>query len=252
MRIRSLIRHAGLSAGRIVRAAFDAVLPVRCPFCGDFPENPSQYICEGCFDDLPRNSPCCPRCAAATVIALPDGVLCGDCQANPPPFDAAVAPLEYAFPVDAAVKRLKFDRKLFYAPAFARLMADALAARIDDAEALQPVPLHRWRQLRRGFNQAHLLAGLIGRRLSLPMCDLVDRTRSTPSQSGLDRAARRRNLRGAFRLRARTDAEHVVIVDDVMTTGETGRRVAAMLRRSGVPRISMLALARAQSVNAGA
>ena len=99
----------------------------------------------------------------------------------------------------------------------------------------------------RGYNQALELAKPLARALGIPLDrDLLTRTRATPAQTGLDAAARRRNLRGAFSLTAtRTLPEHVVLLDDVMTTGATLRECAQALRRAGAARVDVWALARA-------
>ena len=101
------------------------------------------------------------------------------------------------------------------------------------------------RKLRRGFNQARELALPVARALSVPVLDSVRRRRHTPYQSGLPAAERRRNLRGAFELSEPVRAQHVLLVDDVITTAATCRQIALLLQAHGVPEVSVLALARA-------
>lgn len=223
----------------------DALMPPRCMFCGVVSCADERSICTGCYADLPWIRYSCPTCALELPSEVANGVGCAQCQAAPPPFARTVAPLDYAFPVDAAIKALKFRRKLFYVPGF----ADVLSARIDqlssDIDALLPVPLHRWRQLRRGFNQAHELAKPIAKATGLPLIHDVQRIVATPYQSGLDAKARRRNLKSAFKVRRRIDARHVLIVDDVITTGETCRQLAKAVLASGADEVSVIAIARA-------
>lgn len=153
--------------------------------------------------------------------------------------------LAYRFPVDVAIKSFKFRRKLYYAPAFAEILGLAAAHLDDSIDALLPVPLHWRRKARRGFNQAEEIAKPLARQLRLPLLGNVVRQRHTPFQSGLDAVARRRNIRGAFYVRRVTGVRHVLIVDDVMTTGATVNQLAATLLQHGVPRVSALVLARA-------
>ncbi len=236
--LRRLIRRA-------VTSLESQLMPRRCAFCGVISEGGEGYICAGCFDDLPWIHDSCPRCAAAMPAGSERGLLCGACQAAPPPFFAAVAPLEYAFPVDAAIKAFKFHRRLFYVPAFAELLAAAAGRLPPDVDALLPVPLHRWRQLARGFNQALELAKPVSASMRIPLLSNVHRIRATPYQSGLTARERRRNLNGVFRVKGRLTASHVVIVDDVITSGETCRRLARLALDHGAGKVSVLALARA-------
>ena len=156
-----------------------------------------------------------------------------------------MAPLRYEFPVDAAIKALKFQRRLHYLPAFAAMLSGPVRQLPGGIDAMLPVPLHWRRQLLRGFNQATELCRLLAPLLQVPVLHRVVRTRSTRYQSGLGAGARRRNLRGAFRLSGSVALSHVLIVDDVVTTGATAGQVAATLRAGGVRQVSVLAIARA-------
>jgi hypothetical protein len=127
-------------------------------------------------------------------------------------FCKTVAALKYEFPADSALKAFKFNGQLHYAPAFASLLLPLLKHEFADADALLPVPLHRWRHARRGFNQAAEIAKLLARASGLPMLRTIERIRATSSQSGLDAAERRRNLKGAFALRKPLSCRHPVIV----------------------------------------
>ena len=155
-----------------------------------------------------------------------------------------VTPLRYEFPVDAALKTLKFRRKLYYVPAFGELLCDAMNLLPGDIDALLPVPLHWRRQTWRGFNQAYELCRPIRSRYRLPLLEGVVRVRATRPQSGLDADERSRNVRDAFRLKRPPGVRHVLIVDDVITTGQTARHLARLLWRSGVESVSALAVAR--------
>jgi len=167
--------------------------------------------------------------------------LCGE---SLPPFTVCAAPLEYSYPVDAALKALKFRRRLDYVPALSELLWSAATALPDDIDALLPVPLHWRRHAMRGFNQAQELGRILRQRSGMPQLDNVRRTRATPYQSGLDARARRNNLRDAFAVRGVIAARHVLIVDDVITTGETCRQLAQVAMAAGARKISVLAVAR--------
>ena len=156
-----------------------------------------------------------------------------------------MAPLQYAFPVDRAVHALKYRGRLEFAPVLTPVMLSALAAAALDVDGIVPVPLHWLRQGQRGYNQAVELARPIARALDLPLSRQVYRRRRTKPQSGLDAGRRRRNLRGAFHVHGKVSARHVLIVDDVMTTGATVVEFALCLQKVGVERVSVLVAARA-------
>jgi ComF family protein len=112
-----------------------------------------------------------------------------------------------------------------------------------------PVPLSPKRRRRRGYNQADLVAGALAAMLGLPVRpDALSRERETPSQVGLDPAARRRNVEGAFRaLRAEVEGQVVLLVDDLFTTGATLASCARALRAAGSKEVYGLTVGRASS-----
>ena len=207
----------------MLRALEDALMPRCCAFCGTRTRDDEDQVCDGCMNDLPW------------VASQPT-------QA---PFIQFVAPLAYEFPVDAAIKALKFRRRLSYGPALAQLLRSVCTELPADIDAILPVPLHWRRHWWRGFNQALEIARPLAKQLGVPVIRSVKRRRATAPQSGLTAAERANNLRAAFAVRGAIRHRHVVIVDDVITTGATVRQLARTLRQAGVKRVSALAVARA-------
>ncbi len=170
--------------------------------------------------------------------------MCGECLRNPPPFDDVVTAFDYRFPIDRLVHRFKFSADLatgaYLGDALARAAA---AAPAPDLVLASPASAARLRE--RGFNPALVLARRVGTRLGVAVdaWGLV-KVRHTPPQTGLDRAGRRRNLRGAFSVRRRFDGLQVAVVDDVMTTGTTLSVLAAVLREAGASRVTGWVVAR--------
>lgn len=232
-------------AAAVARRCVDAVMPVACIFCGVECMGGERGICSGCFGDLPWLGPRCGRCAAPLAAMTDEGLDCADCQRSPPPFTAAAAAFHYEFPVDAAIRALKFHRRLDYVPVFGRLLASMAAALPDDIDGVLPVPLHWRRQFRRGYNQAAELARPVARAQGLLLVGGVRRLRPTRYQTGLSATERRLNVEAAFGVRGTLQARHVLIVDDVVTTAATCRQLAQALLAAGAREVSLLAVARA-------
>lgn len=214
--------------------------PLRCRFCGA----PVQGLplCADCRADLPWNRRACPRCALPQAHEAP----CARCAAHPPPFDAAWAPFRLETPVRQQIHALKYAAAFLHAGLLGRLFVEALRER--DAplpELVLPVPLHPARLWRRGYNQSLELARALHREAGLHVEPRwVRRTRRTADQIGMDAAARRRNVRGAFTVDPRVAGRRVALLDDVMTTGATLAELARACRRAGAAEIQAWAVAR--------
>jgi len=220
------------------------LLPLRCLLCGGQGKS-GRDLCGGCAGDCALNRPSCPHCALPLQASSP---VCGECLQREPPFAAAWAPFRYGHPLDLLEARFKFRGDLAAGRALAQLMIERAVEEAPLRPALMiPIPLHVSRLRERGYNQTLELARPLAGALGIPLRhDLLMRTRSTPPQTGLDARARGRNLRGAFALSESVRLpDHVVVFDDVMTTGATLREAARVLVRAGVSRVDVWALARA-------
>lgn len=219
---------------RMVDGWLSLLFPSTCAWCGA----PGSEACPPCQAGLPWNDPACPGCARPQV----HGERCGSCAAKPPPFDAAWTAFRLEVPVQKGIHRLKYQGQLIEAARLGRLLAPRLPSRPD---LILPVPLHRWRLARRGYNQAGELARQLGRLTGIPTDPrLARRIRPTPDQIGLTAVERRRNLRGAFHISSGLDGLHVALLDDVMTTGATLAELARACRAAGAARVEAWALAR--------
>ncbi|TDG15882.1 ComF family protein [Seongchinamella unica] len=223
--------------GRLADALFPNVCCLcqwRCP--GRLP------LCADCRNELAANARCCRRCALPLAS---DSLLCGQCLQAPPAFDRVVAPWLYGEYFAYILRRWKFQDDLALTP----LMADLWLRSADVTvlpDILLPIPLHWYRQWRRGYNQAELLAGELARALpGLPVdAGRLRRTRATAAQSGMDARQRARNLQGTFTVTGSCDNLRVALVDDVLTTGATAREAASALRQAGAARVDVWCLAR--------
>lgn len=225
------------------RIALDWMAPPVCAVCGQ--DGVGAPVCDPCRPELPWNVSACPRCAEPRPREVPAALPCGRCLLRAPPVVATVAPLRYAFPVDAMLRSLKFHHKAWVSTAMAHLLVHAVEAFAADCDAIVPMPLHRIRLGLRGYNQAAEIARPLARSLGLPMRHCLTRRRRTRPQSGLDAAARRKNLSNAFVVRGRRLPRKVMLLDDVITTGTTMNEAAATLLAAGIEDVVAVAAARA-------
>lgn len=217
-----------------------ALWPPRCLVCGERGDR-GRDLCRSCTGALPWLHSACPTCALP--LPMPASA-CGACLRRAPPLGAVHAAFLYARPLDRLLPRFKFHGDLAAGRLLSQLLADACAdwARPD---ALVPIALHRARLRQRGYDQALELARPLARALQLPLLEgALRRTRATAPQSELSALARRRNLRGAFACDGMALPAHVVLVDDVMTTGATLHAAARALHRAGVERVDAWVCAR--------
>ena len=226
----------------------DLVFPPRCPLCGAG-LSAQTGLCASCWNDLViPGEPACGSCNRPFGDGVPEGAICAACMANPPRHDGIAAGTLYNDASRRLVLAFKHGNRIALAPMMARLMTARLGF-VDQGWLVVPVPLHRWRLWRRGFNQAAVLAGEIAKaRGARLLVDALERRKPTPVLGGLGRKARARALAGAIAARSRHRAElkgaSVVLVDDVLTSGATSDACVAALKRAGAERVVVACFAR--------
>jgi ComF family protein len=182
-------------------------------------------------------------------IAHTKPLYCGECLKKPPDYDTTIAPLIYQDAVVSLITRLKFYHNFAAARLFAELIADRAIARYSISErpkVLIPVPLHTKRLRLRGYNQATLLANHLAKLTKIPVNrHFCRRIHHTLPQSKTSADLRHSNLLGAFAIGKASEAEHVALIDDVMTTGATVGTLSQVLKAQGVKRVSVWCIARA-------
>lgn len=234
---------------RLLEPFWDLILPERCRICEiSLPRYSPKGICSGCLSRIEyMGSGICRRCGTLLVSNEAAGSLCGGCIRNPPYWDIARSVVRYGPEVRQLLFRLKYRTDTTVLPALSTIIQPVLATFDQQWEHILPVPLYRSRLQQRGMNQAMLLAVMLfpdDKKRIDP--HLLRRNRATASQTGLNGAERRRNLRGAFGL---TDpgsiaGKRVVIVDDVFTTGSTVMECAKVVRKAGAAEIGVITFAR--------
>jgi ComF family protein len=230
-----------------LRSVVDFALPPRCPGCGAITQDEHSF-CLDCWSGLVfLGEPCCLRCGLPFEHDGGGAAECGACLAEPPRFDRVRAAVAYGeIPRKVALK-LKYGGRPGVAETMARLMERHLPA--GGEAVLAPVPLHRWRIWKRGYNQAALIAAVLARRSGSPATlDLLERRKSTPYLKGMGPRERALAVRGAFRVperrRADLQGRSVVLVDDVFTSGATANACARALKKAGAGEVSLLCWAR--------
>ena len=257
------------AVARVLRSPFDALscafFPASCVLCGSpLPHLTSVPICQVCWTEFSvARGELCARCGdaldwPALEVDASTSRFCRRCRLAPPPFVRAVAYGPYQGRMKAAIHALKYDRLRPAARGLGRMLAQAIAQLADEAPdelLVVPVPLYRSKYAERGFNQARSLAFYalkeLGKthpqwRLKLASTTLM-RLRATRSQAGLTPRARRQNVRGAFVVSdpAAVSARHVLLIDDIFTTGATARASAQALLQAGAASVWVATLARA-------
>ena len=214
--------------------------PCICPICKT--KQPQLKMCADCAALLAqkrRNHGQCGRCGTYGVRA---GV-CDNCRDWP----AYLVGNHSALPYEGNFRQAVLDFKYRGQPWMAQGLAEMMLPLVpEEAEILIPVPLHPNRLRQRGFNQSALLAKALAEQTGLPMTEqALLRIADTPHQTGLSRSKRRQNLQQAFAVgdRMAIAGRHVLLIDDVLTTGTTIAQCAQVLHQAGARQISSLTIA---------
>ncbi len=245
-----MFAHHVSTLTRAGSAVLDLILPHRCALCGTVLGH-ERGLCPVCWGELRFISPpLCPVCGRPSAADDDPDRACVGCATDPPLLRRTRAALAYDDTSRRLVIAFKHYGRLSLRPLLATWVERTAGELIGDVDLVAPVPLHRWRLLRRGFNQSALLAGPLGRPDGPSYVpDLLVRHRPTASQQGLGSEARARNVTSAaFRVhprhRAEVEGRRVLLVDDVLTTGATLAACARVLDRAGAAAVDAVCLAR--------
>lgn len=224
---------------------WEYLFPPRCIICDSVIPGREQGICGKCLPGVKYvMRPRCLKCGKA--IREEQNEICYDCGRKQHYYEAGRALYEYES-IAASIYRFKYKGRTEYARTYAAEIQEYLGKVISGWEAglLVPVPLHKSRMRKRGYNQAALLAGELSKRTGIPMDDqLVVRCRNTAPQKTLDPRQRQNNLKKAFKIAGNVvKLSTIIIIDDIYTTGQTVDEVAEVLLEAGAKRIFFITLA---------
>jgi len=247
----SQIRAAGNELWRRTReAALSLFYPSHCPVCEVETPDPGR-LCGECLAKARRISePFCQRCSEPFEGSISGEFTCANCRDRRFHFVCAAAAYRGQGVVRDLIHRFKYNRHFYLRHQLTAWLGEGLAdARVQAGriDALVPVPLHPAKEREREFNQADVLGRLLAQRSGIPLTRALRRIRYTTTQTRLDREERMENLRGAFKMRQDcivTD-RHLLLLDDVFTTGSTVNECARVLRQAGAASVRVLTVARA-------
>ena len=235
------LRNAGRICGEFL---LDLLFPRRCPVCDRVLRFRKELVCPSCFRTVRFvREPFCMKCGKS----LPEeGEYCRDCREKGHLYVQGAAVFEYAG-MAPSIYRFKYGGRQEYAEFYGKCMAEVLGKRMKrwGVQALIPVPIHPSRKRRRGYNQAELLAEVIGSLTGIPVRkDIIARGKKTVPQKDLNVKQRQNNLKKAFKI-CYNDVKlsTIIIIDDIYTTGSTVDAMAREMRRAGIQNIYFVALA---------
>ncbi|MCX6966927.1 MAG: ComF family protein [Verrucomicrobia bacterium] len=241
--IPKLLRGAG-------SAFLDLLYPPHCTLCL-CKTTAGEHLCATCRKKAPViRAPFCDTCSQPFPGQIESAFLCPNCRERHFEFTCAVACYQSRDGVREVVHRFKYNGKIY----LRHVLVDWLAETLKDprlqtpaCDRIVPVPLHPTRERERGFNQAHILAEGLARRSGIPLAHCLKRIRYTTTQTIFDREERMENLRGAFQLRQSAQVRnlHLLLIDDVLTTGSTVDECARVLRDAGAASVRVATVARA-------
>ena len=227
----------------------DLMFPALCPNCSEVVGQAGAF-CATCWSKLNFISdPKCFQCGYPFDFDNVPEMKCANCLTHPPEFDRGISVLQYDDHSKKAILAFKHADRTDLAPSFAKWLKRAGQEILTADAVLCPVPLHKSRLRGRRYNQSAMLAQCLAKESGLKFTsDLLLRTRNTDTQGGKNLDARHRNVKNAFKINPKrvSDAatKHVILIDDVYTTGATLNACAICLRKANVSTVSVLTLSR--------
>ena len=230
-----------------IKGFFDLLFPPACPLCHcTLQPGTTLPFCPSCSAEInPLPAGCCSRCALPFSAENSSAHLCEPCSRSLPPYLSVHSVGIYDAGLRKAVHHFKYEGGHYLDRDLGALLGHELED-IPAPDLIVPVPLHASRLRERTYNQSILLAHELGKQISRPVVTtLLSRVRNTPQQQGLRAKERTKNLRGAFACHQSVRGKHVLLVDDVMTTGATATACSQALLDSGAAEVRVAVVGRA-------
>ncbi len=242
--IKNIYRFLRKKADKIYRIMLELIFPRRCPVCDKIVNPFGEQICPLCRHKIRYiREPRCKQCGKG--LQSEEKEYCYDCTAITHSYRRGLALYEYAS-VKSSIHRFKYQGRCEYADFYGTDIAQKLGSQIKSwkPDALVPVPIHDSKRNERGYNQAELIAEILGKELGIPVnAKCIQRCKKTIPQKELDDQARRNNLKRAFKI-CQNDVKlkSIIIIDDIYTTGSTIDAIAKAFHKTGEYEIYYIAL----------
>lgn len=238
--VRRIVDKGSVAWQKIALFWVEVFYPTKCAICGKY----GLILCQECYGLISINlTNVCPMCGKISA----DSRYCSSCRKKKGlNIDAIIVAAKYN---EGGIKELIYKLKYHGFTAISDLFADLMALRLGNVKTdknwvISYIPLHRFRQNFRGFNQSELIARKLGRKLRLPCEEFLVRIKNTPSQTLLGKKERQKNVSGVFRATGDISGKCIILIDDVTSTGATLNSAAFALKSAGAKRIYGLVVAR--------
>lgn len=231
---------------KIIDFCLSFIYPERCAICDDVISYEAGGICAECIKKIKLiDHNRCYKCGKQLMQDVEE--YCHDCKKISHNFDRGYSLFTYAGDIKESIYRFKYANRRRYAKFYGDMISKELYSEIKSLspDALIPVPIHKKRLKKRGYNQAELIADEIGLRMGIPVLkNYIIRTKYTKPLKLLSAIERQNNLKKAFKI-AQNDVklESIVIVDDIYTTGSTVDEISGILKGAGVKKVYFVSLA---------
>lgn len=193
-----------------------------------------------------------PRCKkCGKPIRQKGAEFCYDCEREDLCYEQGRSLWIHKMPVSSSIYAFKYKNRRVYGEVYGREMAKMFRKiiRLWEIDVIVPVPLHRKKQKKRGYNQAEILAKEIGFRVGIPVdTTLVKRKKNTVPQKEFTRKERKKNLKNAFEVTGKVEGKRVLIIDDIYTTGSTIDSISILLKKAGAEKTYFLTISIGQGL----
>lgn len=230
---------------KIKNTFLDILYPRHCPVCHDIPAPGIRKICVGCREKLkPITGPRCFKCSKP--LKDPEQEYCRDCSRRTHLFEQGIGIFPYSTILQESLYKLKYGKRQEYGIFYGELAAFYAEDQIRcwKIDGIIPIPLHRKRLEKRGYNQAEIIAESVGKKMDLPVKKkLLMRKTNTKPQKDLNPGERQKNIKGAFAVNGELNGENFLLIDDIYTTGATLDEAAGTLQKAGAGKVYFLVIA---------
>ena len=219
------------------------LLPHKCFACSAYVNE--NALCEECWGKLQFvNEPFCDKCGRPVALNLSDKIVCISCISRVKHFDRARSLLKFNYLSKLLIHGVKYGDKTHVAEFLSTILYSKYQKEINECDIIIPVPMHKFKRWLRLYNQAQVIAEFINKRARKKLSHTLMKSKFTRPQSTLTQKARFANLKNSFRV---TDKKvvlnkHILLVDDVMTTGTTIDRCSKILKEAGAAKVTAITI----------